>query len=147
MWWGYFLLGWLAAEHASALATVPARMRRGVGLAAAAVFVVIATVCLLPGSWRGQVWLPVVAANYAFLVSAFLLGRDVRPHRLLRWLSDASYPLYLYHFFFTSAVRSDLMRLGPLAEPAAFAAGVLGSLGVVVLGRRLLGRWARVALG
>jgi fucose 4-O-acetylase-like acetyltransferase len=147
MWWGYFLLGWLAADREAALAAVAGGTRRRVGLAAAALFVAIAAVCLLPGSWRGLVWLPVVAANYAFLVSAFLLGHDVRPQRLLRWLSDASYPVYLYHFFFTSAVRTDLMRLGPLAEPAAFAAGVLGSLGVVVLGRRLLGRWARVALG
>lgn len=147
MWWGYFLLGWLAAERESALATVPVHTRRGVGLVAAAVFVVIATVCLVPGSWRGQVWLPVVTANYAFLVSVFLLAHAAPPHRLLRWLSDASYPLYLYHFFFTSAVRSDLMRLGPLAEPAAFVAGILGSLGIVVLGRRLLGRWARLALG
>jgi surface polysaccharide O-acyltransferase-like enzyme len=147
MWWGYFLLGWLAAEHHAALAAVPAATRRRVGLAAAALFAAIAAICLLPGSWRGQVWLPVVTANYAFLVSLFLLAYDARPHPLVRWLSDASYPLYLYHFFFTSAVRGDLVHLGGLAEPAAFAAGVLGSLGIVVLGRRILGRWARVALG
>jgi len=147
MWWGYFLLGWLAARGEPRMAGVPVRQRRRAGLGAAAVFVAIAAVCLMPGSWRGYVWLPVVTANYAFLTSVFLLGHDVHPQRLLRWLSDASYPIYLYHFFFTSAVRGDLMALGTLAEPAAFVAGVVGSLGVVVLGRRLLGRWARVALG
>jgi surface polysaccharide O-acyltransferase-like enzyme len=147
MWWGYFLLGWLAADRSARLAAVPAQTRHAVGLVAAGVFLAIAMVCLLPGSWRGLFWPPIVTANYAFLVTLFLLGAGVAPHPVLRWLSDASYPLYLYHFFFTSAVRGDLVQLGALAEPAAFIAGIVGSLGVVVLGRRLLGPWARLALG
>jgi peptidoglycan/LPS O-acetylase OafA/YrhL len=147
MWWGYFLLGWLAGGHEARLRRMPVPMRRRIGLGAATVFVAITAVCFLPGSWRGLVWLPVVVANYALLTSVFLLAHDVPAHPLARWLSDASYPIYLYHFFFTSAVRTDLLQLGAVAEPAAFVAGVVGSLGVVVLGRRVLGRSARLVLG
>jgi len=147
MWWGYFLLGWLAAGGEARLESVGATTRRRVGVGAAALFAAITAVCFLPGSWRGLVWPPIVVANYAFLVSVFLLAHDVRARPLPRWLSDASYPIYLYHFFFTSAVRGDLVQLGTLAEPAAFVAGMAGSLGVVVLGRRLLGRCARLVLG
>jgi peptidoglycan/LPS O-acetylase OafA/YrhL len=147
LWWGYFLLGWLAAGAEPRLARTAPSTRRGVAIGAALLFAAIAAVCFLPGSWRGLVWPPIVAANYAFLVSAFLFLHDV-PHRpLARWLSDASYPIYLYHFFFTSACRGDLLALGAWSKPAAFAAGVAGSLAVVLLGRRLLGRRARLLLG
>ncbi|HWP66551.1 MAG TPA: acyltransferase [Candidatus Limnocylindria bacterium] len=147
MWWGYVLLGWLAADAAPRLARVPAGRRHAAAAVAAALFLAIAAVCWLPGSWRGLVWPPIVAANYAFLVAAFLFVYDAPARPLVRRLADASYPIYLYHFFFTSAVRTDLLRLGELAEPAAFAAGLVGSLGVVVLGRRLLGARARLVLG
>jgi peptidoglycan/LPS O-acetylase OafA/YrhL len=147
MWWGYFLLGWLAAHHAEAITAGSARRLRRVGGAAALVFGAIAAVCLVPGSWRGLVWEPIVVANYAFVVGAFLLGRGRAPSVLVRWLSDASYPIYLYHFFFTSAVRDGLAHWGAFAGPAAFVAGLVGSVGVVVGGRRLLGPWARTLLG
>jgi fucose 4-O-acetylase-like acetyltransferase len=147
MWWGYFLLGWLAAAHAPRLAALGATRRRRLGLAAALVFAAVAAVCLLPGSWRSLFWPPLVASSYAAIAAMFLLGFDAAPHPAVRWLADASYPIYLYHFFFTSAVRTDLLRLGALAEPAAFAAGAAGSLAVVVVGRRLLGERARLVLG
>ena len=147
MWWGYFLLGWLAAGAEPRLARVPATTRQRVAIGAALVFAAILAVCFLPGSWRGLVWPPIVAANYAFLVSAFLVLHDVRERPLARWLSDASYPIYLYHFFFTSACRGDLVSLGAWSKPAAFAAGLLGSLAIVIAGRRLLGRRARLLLG
>jgi len=146
LWWGYFLLGWLAAGAEPRLARVPASTRRTIALGAALVFAAITAVCFLPGSWRGLVWPPIVAANYAFLVSAFLAFHEVPERPLVRWLSDASYPIYLYHFFFTSACRGDL-TLGALSKPAAFAAGVLGSVAIVLAGRRLLGRRARLLLG
>lgn len=147
LWWGYFLLGWLAASAEPRLARMPASARNGIATVAALVFVGITAVCFLPGSWRGLVWPPIVAANYAFLVSAFLFFHDVRERPLARWLSDASYPIYLYHFFFTSAFRGDLVNVGTLAKPTAFAAGIVGSLGIVLLGRRVLGRRARLLLG
>jgi peptidoglycan/LPS O-acetylase OafA/YrhL len=147
LWWGYFLLGWLAASAEPRTARMPASARDGIATIAALVFVGITAVCFLPGSWRGLVWPPIVAANYAFLVSAFLVFHEVPERPLVRWLSDASYPIYLYHFFFTSAFRGDLVSLGALSKPAAFAAGVLGSVAIVLAGRRLLGRRARLLLG
>ena len=147
LWWGYFLLGWLVAAGATRIAALPDRNRRRAGLAAAGLFTLIALICLLPGSWRGLYWPPLVAANYAALASLYLLGLDLGPRPVLRWLSDASYPIYLYHFFFTSAVRTDLLRLGPLAEPAAFAAGLGGAVLTVILGRRVLGRWSHRLIG
>ena len=147
LWWGYFLLGWIAASAEPRLARVAASTREGIAVLAALVFAGIAGVCFLPGSWRGLVWPPIVVANYAFLASAFLFFHDVRERPLVRWLSDASYPIYLYHFFFTSAFRGDLVDLGALGKPAAFVAGLAGSVGIVLVGRRVLGRRARLLLG
>ena len=69
----------------------------------------------------------------------------------LRWLSDASYPIYLFHLFFVRAAASRIEIERRVLEPekliAIWTCGLLGSLAVVWLGRTLLGARSRTWIG
>jgi len=152
-WWGYFLAGWLVAERWRGRRDGSAVLRR-VGLAAAGlVGTVVAAVAIhlarsAPSAWA---W-PIPAGllylvTYGCLVAIFVLARDAPPSRTVRVLSQASYPVYLYHVFFITLARRALPLPEPALDGAAFVVGCGGSLALVSLGRVLLGRHARVILG
>lgn len=147
-WWGYFFAGWLSRPIFARLPTFPRSLRLGVGLAAlllpAAAFLHALeagtmTQGLVPGTL-------VILNNYGAILAMALLGSLASGGWLVRWVSEATYPLYLYHFFVIQLVlRASLSDLA--AIPVAFAVSLVTTSLVVALARRVLGASARVVLG
>jgi peptidoglycan/LPS O-acetylase OafA/YrhL len=69
-----------------------------------------------------------------------------RAPRIVRWASDATYAIYLFHLFFVEEV---LRRLPPsgMRDIAACGAGMLGPALIIFGMRRLLGERARLWVG
>jgi peptidoglycan/LPS O-acetylase OafA/YrhL len=156
LWAGYFVLGWWLRLHRDAVTEALAiRRARWVSLAVL-VWIVPISVLALPGTLPriavgSLAWIAILAAlALAFAATA---GAHDSPlsSRALRWLSDASYPIYLYHLFFIKIAAQHVDLTRRVFEPerlfAIWASGVVGSLAVVWLGRKLLGRYSRTWLG
>jgi surface polysaccharide O-acyltransferase-like enzyme len=153
LWWGYFLLGWLAGQHKARLEAWIAP-RRGV-LVAALLTAVLALAALsgLEGHAprllvRTAAWLAVYAIGA--LLFAATLGR-ARSGAILRGLSDATYTIYLFHLFFVLEVKRLVPpppgELAPLAALLPWAAGIAGPLLLIAGARALLGRRSRDWIG
>ena len=150
MWWAYFFLGWwLRPLRARIDAWLAPRRSSVVATLAAAVALLTWAGSEASGlprlASRSAAWLDVYAI-LAFLGAA--AGLATAP-RWLRALSDATYTVYLFHLFFLYAAQQ---ALGASARGAGsvlvpFAAGLAGSLALVVASRRLLGARARDWLG
>jgi peptidoglycan/LPS O-acetylase OafA/YrhL len=144
---GYFLCGWLAAAWRDEASRLAARHRAWLWAAALAGI----------GAWAAIQWWPPPLWARGFLRGGYTLsvvwvvveltrGRGVPA--LVRFLSDSTLTLYLYHHMIELA-------LGPSAEglpdPVRTALLVLAGLGgasvLVWLGRALLGRRSRWVLG
>lgn len=150
-WLGFFLAGWCFQRSQARLVPWLASRRlaasAGAGLAAALALVLArgAPSHRLGGSFA---WL-YVACVLALLFSLGV-GRETQG-RAVRFLSDSTYTIYLFHLFFVYPVQ----RLVPAApgafDPfpiaAAWAAGMLGPLALAALGRALLGSRSRALLG
>jgi surface polysaccharide O-acyltransferase-like enzyme len=151
LWWAYFGVGWCLRGARAQVESWVAPRRAGVVAALAAA---VAALTALGGEAAG---LPRTAARTASWLGVYailaLLGaaaaflRD--SPRALRELSDATYAIYLYHLFFVYGAQEALgaQLRGPGSVLVPFAAGLVGSLAVVALGRRLLGARARDWLG
>ena len=156
LWAGYFVLGWWVRMHREAIATALVQHRvRWVGLTVGVWLVLVTLLAFSAPLPRMAIattaWLTIfVSLALGFVVSAErdLSGPWMRP---LRWLSDASYPVYLFHLFFLSVVAQEIQMNGRLFEPekllAIWLSGVAGPIGVVWLGRKLLGARSRTLLG
>lgn len=152
-WWGYFLAGWVLARYYPQVRGVSRPLARTIGIGALLLLVALFAyyAAALPPRYTPVGGVVHYAAIYCTISSVFFLalGTPARPG--VRWLSDATYPLYLYHPFFISWWQDVLARYFPhvslVPDPIAFLVGILGSMGVVVAGRRLLGRHARQLLG
>jgi len=148
VWWGYFLAGWVAAQHRETLAGLSAGQRQRVGSVAAGLVAVVAVGCLVPGSWRMLGRPLLYVATYAVIVAVVALGARVGARRAVRFLSEMTYPAYLYHFLFIAAVKHAWgASLGWAMGPVAFACGWAGALAVVRFGRAAFGRHARALFG
>ncbi len=156
-WWGYFVAGWCVAEHIGAVRKVSARTRGrlGVVLLAIALSGSLAAVLTLPPG-KSIAWVTIEYVNiYACVLGLFFLTFDCPVAPGVRWLSEATYPIYLYHAFFIGlfqvflAGRLEQQLAVPLLgqHTLAFAGGLSGALLVVWTGRRLLGRHARLLIG
>jgi surface polysaccharide O-acyltransferase-like enzyme len=147
-WWGYFLAGWVIAEHRGTIARLApaARLAIGLGLLAATA-ITLAVFLLLPVTpWSRLVGALQYCGVYGLTGGIFLLSFDRPPRRVVRYLSEATYPLYLYHFFFIDAV---LYHAWPTFDRRilAFVAATTGAMAVLILGRRLFGARARWLIG
>jgi surface polysaccharide O-acyltransferase-like enzyme len=150
LWWAYFAIGWcLRAEHARLSAWLAPRRAGAVAALAAAVAALTWLASDAAGmprtAARTASWLDVYAILALVAAAAGFFARS----RGLRALSDATYAVYLYHLFFLYAAQEALGALarGPGAVLLPFAAGLLGSLALVALARRILGPRARDWLG
>lgn len=149
LWWAYFAVGWLLRLHYEPVADW-VRARRGLiatGLATAVAGLTAASSVAGPRLLvRSAAWLDV----WAILALIFTLACSARRSpTALRWLSDATYAVYLLHLFFLYAVQ---LHLPPERGDAAsillpWAAGLAGSLGVVAGLQHLLGRRSRDLIG
>jgi len=149
-WWGYYLAGWLAATYYGRVARLGKPGRHLIGFVILGI-IVIASTCTLfapPRVWPG----PYGAALryltiYSSIAAIVFLGFDASSRAAVRYLSEATYPIYLYHFFFTYTAR-QLSPYGELTtDLLALILGAVGSVTIVSLGRALLGRHARLIIG
>lgn len=151
-WVVYFIAGWFLAEHAAAVSDWSPRRRRDAGVALLAL-----SCALAAGSAWGEVVLDSAVAQLLVIAGAtlgiVLIGWERRVPAPVRWLSDATYPIYLYHFFFVAALRfccAGALRDLPdaVAGGVTFAVALLGSLLLVAAARRVVGRSAaRLVVG
>jgi surface polysaccharide O-acyltransferase-like enzyme len=153
LWWPYFLLGWCVRLYAASLAELCARHRIPLAACLAASVLVLTAASSLAGSApqtfvRTAAWLDVYAILALIAVVAHGLGSSPP---WLRFLSDATYAIYLFHLFFLLPVQ-DLLPLPnkralllPIALP--WLAGLAGSLALVVAARAAFGRGSRNWVG
>jgi surface polysaccharide O-acyltransferase-like enzyme len=153
-WWGYYLAGWFAARHGGRLSEMGKGLRRRLGVVLLVMAVVLLAEAMLAfPEGRTRPWLiSEYIRIYACIFGIFFLAWDYHEVRVMRWLSEATYPIYLYHFFFIAAYVELFLKRGrtPLLGTAScdeFVLALAGSVFAVVLGRRLLGRYARLIIG
>lgn len=145
---GYFLCGWLVAAWRTPLSAFERRWRPAVALVAVACVAAWLAALLeaLPGAMR-----PFLRAGYTlsvvWLVVVFVPSRPVP--KLVRFLSDSTLTLYLYHMMIEVRLLPYAMPLPPwLRTPVLALAGLGGSTGLLLAARALLGRTrARWLLG
>lgn len=146
-WWGYFFAGWVAARNRDWIGELPSATRTLVGTAAATA-AVAAFGCylfLLPPGWS-----PISVTLQYVMIYGIVLGvvfwwwhAPDRPW--LRWLSEATYPIYLYHYFVI--VLMERMPASLARDAASFVAAAAASVLLVGVAKRLMGRPARLVLG
>ncbi|MBI4517655.1 MAG: hypothetical protein HY699_17760 [Deltaproteobacteria bacterium] len=152
-----FVVGWFVAQHLPAIRRLTPRFRRrgGLVLLLVAIGVSIAAMWVLPHK-RSNTWVTMEYFHrYGVIFGIFLFAFDWRGRAAVRWLSEATYPIYLYHFFcisvwWTYAVVPLYHAFHPrrvILDSCAFTVGLAGSVAIIVAGRRLLGRHARTLLG
>ncbi len=151
LWWNYFLLGWLARLHYATLAPWVAAHRRQltIGLIAFALALTLlhqANLGLVAD--RLSAWLYIYFFVLTICVLSCGAGQVPRP---IRFLSDVSYSIYLFHLFFMYPAQRFFPHAEGSLEPSAvlapWAAGILGSFALIWIARRALGRRARTLFG
>ncbi len=154
LWAGYFVLGWWLRQHRETIVAGLASHRARWLTTAAALWLgtIVSFSSSLPRfAIDAATWFAILAAlALCFAASA---GRN-RPGPLagsLRWLSDASYPIYLFHIFFIKVAAQQIEIEQRVFEPeklfAIWACGVVGPIAIVWLGRTLLGARSRTLIG
>lgn len=153
LWWAYFLIGWTVRLRAAPLSAWVGRRRLPLAAGLLLAFAALTAASALGGRAplllvRSAAWLDV----YVILAAIAVWARGVRGSPpWLRFLSDATYAVYLFHLFFLLPVHDRLpapshaAALVPIALP--WLAGLLGSLLWVVAARALLGRGSRDWVG
>lgn len=153
LWWAHFLLGWWVRLHLPAVQRVVSERFGAVvaGLAAAALL--LTGLSGLEGTApqllvRSAAWLDI----YAILGLVWVLcGRASGSPAWLRFASDATYALYLFHLFFVIPAKHWLPPpegdVSPLALLLPWLAGLVGPLLLVATGRAVLGPRARAVIG
>jgi peptidoglycan/LPS O-acetylase OafA/YrhL len=146
-WWGYFFAGWVAAVQLESLRCLPdARRARIAGAALQLGGLMFAIyLFLLPPSWSPTSAAVQYIMIYGVIVGVFLLVWNSPEQPAIRWLSEASYPIYLYHYFLIAMVGQR--PEDPVRDAVAFVFACVGSVVFVVMERKLLGRSARLLLG
>lgn len=156
-WWGYFVAGWCLANYAGVVSRLSRRTRTTVGAALLGVALgcsLTAVAVLPPG--KSTIWVSIEYLNiYACILGLFLLAFDWPDVPGVRWLSETTYPIYLYHFFFISLFRvflADSLRQRLALPPVALNSmtlivGLSGGLVTVWIGRWAFGRHARLVIG
>jgi len=145
---GYFLAGWVARERWPAVRRLGARPWAA-GAACLAGVGAYAAFCWLgaPGP-RASSFLFRGIYTFATIGLVTLGAASWTPPAPVRFLSSATYGIYLYHLPFILALRPSVEAWWPPYRALAlFGAGVLGGALVCRVGARLLGRRARLVLG
>jgi len=143
----FFLTGWVAAAF---LPTLEEIRRRAEPLLWAAAIGGVAVWFAVRGF---HVAIPTLGAERAiYCCSVVLIGvlltSGRRVPRVVRFLSEASFTIYLYHVFFIAPLRPYMGGWNPLLRaPLLVALAVLGSAVIVLVGRRILGTRSRLLIG
>jgi surface polysaccharide O-acyltransferase-like enzyme len=148
----YFVAGWLCALYRRPLAAACGRFRSALAATGLGLALLLSVLAVWPDARLLQGlagWLNIFVVM-ALLVAFSLSLRESPP--ALRFASDATYTVYLYHLFFLYTVMQALPSVGSVAgrlalELAGWGAGLVGSGLLVAASRRVLGARARVWFG
>ncbi|MAJ58824.1 MAG: hypothetical protein CBC48_01990 [bacterium TMED88] len=145
-WLCFFALGWWACLHHQHLIrwTVKSRMQWLVAIGALWSVIAVYLALRPTGAWEVLArWLSIYLTIALIFFAS--VGRERTPSSI-RWLSDASYSIYLSHIFFVNALlnlRAGTLSTNALARLARFGldwtGAMAGSVGILVLSRRILG--------
>lgn len=148
---GFFLAGWLSALMLPELRRLYLTHRAP--LAAAAGLAVVSGALVKWLALQGVVSLEVavifrVIYTFSIIGCIVAVAQQRRASRWVRFLSEATLTIYLYHQIFQIPLRPFLVDWHPLARVIVqVAAGLAGGSAVALLGRRALGRRSRLLLG
>jgi len=142
-----FIGGWVAAAYLPQLQRTLEGHRTLIGV-----------LCLIGiGIWTAiHVWRgPLISSGIfrlvytlSMIVGLILLTYKAHPIHLVRFLSDSTLALYLYHNMFQIMAQPYVTALHPLIRILTLVLiGLLGSSALCLVGRRLLGSRARTLLG
>ncbi len=145
-WYAMFLTGWTAALHLPVLQRFMGERRH---LAALLCLAGVASYAALVIT---QLWNTGGIGRMIYtlcVVGALALAtRSLHIPAAIRFLSEASLALYLYHHLFQLALYRHVIEWPPVNRIFLMAfAGLAGATAICLLGRRLLGRRARSLLG
>jgi fucose 4-O-acetylase-like acetyltransferase len=144
----YFLCGWLAAQFRAQLRPI---FEKGklvvlfVGVAGIAVWIAAKLGDEAPLRFEGAARVVYTLCVIGVLIVA---TRRAPVPSAIRFLSDASLGIYLYHIMFQFTLQPYLVKWAPAIRiPFAVAFDLAGGVGVCLLARRLLGARARALFG
>jgi surface polysaccharide O-acyltransferase-like enzyme len=148
-WWGYFVAGWIAAGYQQRIdvLTTARRRRLAAGIAAVTAGLFGYYICFLPPVGGSATVILGYLVIYGLVLAIFLWPWEVHESGTIRWLSEATYPIYLYHCFFIEVAWRWMVAASLPRHAPAFVAGMVGSISLVYAARRVMGRRARVLLG
>jgi len=145
--YGYFLAGHAAWRHRTVLAQLRDRWAApalGICLLGIAGYVLAGPRSL---AWPSAAILRATYSTSVVGVLALALERR-QPPQIVRFLSRASYGVFLYHFFFVYVLLAPTATWPPALRIATrVVAGLVGASAVCVGARRLLGERSRLLVG
>jgi len=151
LFWGYFFLGWMVRLHRSTVTAALADKWRPTVI----LLTITSLTCLAVAAAdlpRAAVMRAAGVNVYVVLALVFVWAQ-ARPSLpgWVRFLSDGTYAIYLFHLFFMYSANSWLQHspggFDPEVVVGRFAVGMLGSVALVLVSRRVLGRASRFVIG
>mmetsp|Transcript_62530 Transcript_62530/g.179365 ORF Transcript_62530/g.179365 Transcript_62530/m.179365 type:complete len:387 (-) Transcript_62530:125-1285(-) len=141
-----FLAGWLASQHRESIVDfLEQGRRRLLCMALLSVLCLLSAVALFQLPELGRLsWALIVVESYAVLALLFVatVGPTEGPE-VVSWLSNASYTIYLSHYYFLTPVLLLYPYVPGTFDPVRIllctVAGLGNSASLVLLGRSLLG--------
>jgi membrane-bound acyltransferase YfiQ involved in biofilm formation len=141
-WWGYFMVGWFCSTRRFVIADMPHPIRRVAGFAFLGTAAVSFAVYYLglPVGFTPEKSVLVTLSAYCVSLGILFAAYGTPAPAFVRFLSEASFPIYLHHYFFVSLFRPFLRRPTLSQSLSAYLAGVAGSIALLLCSRKVLGR-------
>jgi peptidoglycan/LPS O-acetylase OafA/YrhL len=150
MWWPYFLMGWLARLHYQRLRAWVIHNRSFAGI----MFCIGVLACWQVRRMPELSDLELLAewvGIFASIGLIFVLSCGRQVNAFVRWLSEATYAIYLFHLFFVvpgvASIRAQFGAFEPLTIASIWCIGLIGSVGIVVIARTAFGGRSRDVVG
>ncbi len=152
-WFGYFIAGWLVAYKSRSL-VLPhwvSKMLPLLFLGAAAPYLYLWTQMIIEHEMLQPLPMRILLKSfYVFGVVGLIsvATTSLRVPGVVRFLSEASFTLYLYHHAFQAVARPHLLDVAPMLRVVLLTTiGIAGASIVALVGRRTLGTRSRLLLG
>jgi len=146
-WLGYYLLGWILRLHWHSVSRALTSHRKKLFTAGLLLMAGYVTAMSDP---PGQSLIGVLVATYTLgvMIVLFCLVPGGAAPTCVRYLSENSYTIYLYHFFPIHTLLGYTRGLDPLSRLAIiFVVCLCFGLAVAGVGERVLGSRSRMLLG
>jgi len=149
---GYFLTGWLIAQHLDSFRALVIPAKKVIGpllLMAAALYVSFKAQAIWADSASGRAF-SFYKIGYTLSVTGLIVlcTHTLRIPRLVRFFSEASLTIYLYHRLFQFELLPFTSEWSiPARVLSMLLVGLLGASLVAGVGRMILGRRSRTLLG